>query len=267
MGLAPIPAPLPPFQFPSGGAAPWTPASVTGLQLWYDASDNGTLFQDSAGTIAVTADGDPVGYWGDKSGNVRHVVQATPGRRPLYKTSGIDTGKTGILFDDIDDALARAGLGLSGGQTVAIVYRIESIPSASEFDSALLYSDGTTCSHLLLGGSGTGYQLTTWRFAYTTSAASVGIANAHSTSKRRLLIRYDGGTNTLPASYDALLDGAGATVVASATLTVSPSQAVLGTRADGAFPPALNLAEILVYNSRLSDGDRTSLEAYLAAKW
>lgn len=250
-----------------GGAAPaWAPSDISGLQLWYDAADNGTLFQNSGGTGAVTADGDPVGYWGDKSGNTRNVIQATPGRRPLYKPNGIDTGKPSLLCDDIDDFLSRTGFTLTGVQTVALVYRLQSTPSAAELDSALTYSDGTTTGWVLICGSGS-YQPISWRLNATTSAAGVGIADAHTTGKRRLVIRYDGGTSTLPASYDALFDGVSKTVVASGAVGVNPTQVTVGARADAALPSSLNLAEVIVYNSRLSDGDRTLLETYLAAKW
>ncbi len=52
---------------------------ITGLALWLDASDAATLFQASDGTTPATANDDPVGYWGDKSGN---------GRRRFYKRNG-----------------------------------------------------------------------------------------------------------------------------------------------------------------------------------
>lgn len=57
--------------------------------VWYDPSDLSTLFQDDAGTIPVTADGDPVGLMLDKSGNGFHASQATAGNRPVYKTDGV----------------------------------------------------------------------------------------------------------------------------------------------------------------------------------
>lgn len=69
-----------------------TPSSIfTGAVdgVWYDPSDLSTLFQDSAGTTPVTADGDPVGLMLDKSGNGFHAVQATAGNRPVYKTDGV----------------------------------------------------------------------------------------------------------------------------------------------------------------------------------
>lgn len=55
---------------------------------WYDPSDLSTLFQDSAGTIPVTAVGDPVGKILDKSGNGNHATQTTAINRPIL---GIDS--------------------------------------------------------------------------------------------------------------------------------------------------------------------------------
>lgn len=55
---------------------------------WYDATDLSTLFQDSAGTIPVTAPGDRVGRWEDKSGNGYHLLQTSASARPTYQTDG-----------------------------------------------------------------------------------------------------------------------------------------------------------------------------------
>jgi hypothetical protein len=72
---------------------------------WYDPSDISTLFQDAAGTIPVTADGDPVGLMLDKSGNGNHAIQTVSADRPVYdvnssmeylafngNNSGLDSG-------------------------------------------------------------------------------------------------------------------------------------------------------------------------------
>jgi len=55
---------------------------------WYDPSDLSTLFQDSAGTIPVTADGDPIGLMLDKSGNGNHASQSVSAKRMVYGTDG-----------------------------------------------------------------------------------------------------------------------------------------------------------------------------------
>lgn len=57
-----------------------------GIQgAWYDPSDLSTLFQDSAGTIAVTAVEQPVGKILDKSGNGNHATQAISAARPTLR--------------------------------------------------------------------------------------------------------------------------------------------------------------------------------------
>lgn len=56
--------------------------------IWYDPADITTLFQDAAGTVPVTAAGQPVGLMLDKSGNGVHAEQPTAGLRPVYQTGG-----------------------------------------------------------------------------------------------------------------------------------------------------------------------------------
>ena len=90
-----------------GGAAPaFSPLSLfaaSEVGAWYDPSDLTTLFQDSAGTTPVTADGQPVGKILDKSGRGNHATQATAASRPLYKTDGTYHW---LQFDGVDDSLS-----------------------------------------------------------------------------------------------------------------------------------------------------------------
>ncbi len=51
--------------------------------VWYDYSDFSTLFQDSAGTIPVTAVEQVVGKINDKSGRGNHATQATTSLKPI----------------------------------------------------------------------------------------------------------------------------------------------------------------------------------------
>jgi hypothetical protein len=64
----------------------FSPASLfaAGEQgVWYDPSDFTTMFQDSAGTIPVTAVEQPVGRILDKSGRGNHAFQSTSASRPV----------------------------------------------------------------------------------------------------------------------------------------------------------------------------------------
>lgn len=76
--------------------------------IWLDPSDFSTMFQDSAGTIPVTAVEQPVGLILDKSGNGNHASQATATSRPVLKIDG--NGKYYLKFDGVDDSLATAAI-------------------------------------------------------------------------------------------------------------------------------------------------------------
>jgi hypothetical protein len=89
-----------------GFSAGFDPASLFAsgeAGAWYDLSDLSKLFQDSAGTTAVTADGDPVGSLLDKSGNGNHATQAVSAARPIYHTDGTFHWLKG---DGIDDSIS-----------------------------------------------------------------------------------------------------------------------------------------------------------------
>lgn len=91
------------------------------LGLWLEASDLSTLFQTISATSPVTADGEVVGTWIDKSGNGFHLT--APGNtsvRPIYHFDGTIHW---IEFDGVDDVLRRlAALDLynAGGYTLVL---------------------------------------------------------------------------------------------------------------------------------------------------
>ena len=57
--------------------------------FFYDPNDLSTLFQDSAGTIPVTAAGQSVGLMLDKSGRNNHAYQTTSASRPIFEQKPI----------------------------------------------------------------------------------------------------------------------------------------------------------------------------------
>lgn len=77
------------YGFGSSAFSPMTLFTGGKQGAWYDPSDLSTLFQDAAGTIPVTANGDPVGMIKDKSGNGKHATQTISASRPTYQTDGI----------------------------------------------------------------------------------------------------------------------------------------------------------------------------------
>lgn len=82
----------------------FSPSKVTGLALWFDASDATTTYQSSGGSLAA-ANGDPVGEWRDLSGNGKHAAQADSLQKPRRITNS-QQGKPGIEFPDMSDMLS-----------------------------------------------------------------------------------------------------------------------------------------------------------------
>jgi hypothetical protein len=88
-------------------AVAWSPVALfqsSQRGAYYDVSDISTLFQDSAGTVPVTAAGDPVGKMLDKSGNGYHVKQSnSTAQRPTYRIDGagnpyLEFGGSHVLY-------------------------------------------------------------------------------------------------------------------------------------------------------------------------
>lgn len=99
---------------------PWTPLPLfaAGEQgAWYDPSDLSTLFQDAAGTIPVTAVGDPVGRMLDKSGRGNHAAQSVSAARPAYQTDG---ALHWLEFDGVDDFMG-VSMDLTGSPNVQVL--------------------------------------------------------------------------------------------------------------------------------------------------
>lgn len=78
-------------------------AGTTGA--WYDPSDLTSMWQDSAGTVAAAVNS-PVGKINDKSGNAKHLSQATSAARPMLRQAGATYY---LEFDGVDDVLVSSG--------------------------------------------------------------------------------------------------------------------------------------------------------------
>ncbi len=99
------------YAYAAASTKGWTPAQLaTGASTWawYDPSDMGTLFQDSAGTTPVTAAGQAVGRINDKSGNGFNATQSTAAARPIYRIDA--NGRPYLEFDGTDDSLATGNI-------------------------------------------------------------------------------------------------------------------------------------------------------------
>src|SRR5690554_7137473 len=105
--------------------------------VWYDPSNLTTLFQDSAGTTPVTADGDPVGLMLDKSGNGNHVSQSVAASRPIYRTAA---GLHWLEFDGVDDFLTTNIIDFSATDSAQVFSGVSVNSARSEEHTSELQS-------------------------------------------------------------------------------------------------------------------------------
>ena len=116
------------------------------LEGWYDFKDLTTLFQNSNGTTAVTTDGNPVGYWGDKSGKGRHIIQATSGDRPIYysgNSKGIFFDYTGTNYTNLKCVNGATWAGNLNTFTIFIIYTPTSLGTLSRIPTLLSFGHAT----------------------------------------------------------------------------------------------------------------------------
>jgi hypothetical protein len=229
----------------SGGAAAFSPSDLAApLELWFDANDLATLWQDSGRTTPVTADADPVGAWDDKSGNTRHATQAVAGTRPLYKTAQFGA-KAGIDFVS-SDFLATPSFTRAQPSTWFVVVDADGTGPGRPFAST-----GPVTLNILF------VVATNWAI-YAGGVLSDG---AVSTSPAVVQTLFNGASSKVRKDGGAGSGGDAGTDSHSGALNI-------GIGSDGATEPFDGrIAELLCYDGNLSTTDLDLVGNYLAAKW
>ena len=96
----------------------------------YDPNDLTTLFQDAAGTIPVTAAGQPVGLMKDKSGRNNHAYQTTSASRPRLQRNAT-TGAYYLAFDGADDFLVTNSINFAVTDKVSLFVGVRKLSATS----------------------------------------------------------------------------------------------------------------------------------------
>jgi hypothetical protein len=236
--------------------APQIPQQIAGLQLWLDAADASTLYDDTAGGSLVAEDG-LVARWEDKSGNAQHATQSNSDNRPQRKTNQRN-GLDALLFDGTNDRLALSSITIPNSHSVFTVYRrasagIQSFGIASTNSVALPPFPSTWAADNIL------YQISNADFTtHGTANASTGYF---------VVSTIRNGTTSIDLRRNAA-NVATITTGAGVTNAASGSWNAIATRDPGHLNRhSGNLCEIIVYNSALSDTDRNGVESYLMSKW
>ena len=134
--------------------AGWTPDELFALGergAWWDWTDLSTMWQDSAGTIPVTAVGQNVVRINDKSGNNAFIYAPDAARYPVLAHDGSNYC---VDFDGIDDYYGWFNTSIFGIGTDDL-----NIVAGAKFDSTAGYQ--TICSKSIAAGLAGRYWLAT----------------------------------------------------------------------------------------------------------
>ena len=215
--------------------------------LWLDASDKGSVFKTGSFVSGLA----------DKTGATRSVI--TYSGDPSYTESNVEFNSLGTVEFDGDDYLLYPDVAVGADQSVYIVAKVTTV--SDNRDS--LFSYDNTNDYQLDAAIGTQY-----RFALdSTSATSTTyspVTNheteinlygfvADSTNDLSYLyingVSHDGGSISYTGAYD------------------STGDILLFTDRTRLTEPVGTFAEVLVYDSVHTDGQRQAVEAYIAQKY
>lgn len=183
--------------------------------FWYDPSDFSTLFQDAAGTIPVTALGQPVGRINDKSGRGNHAYQTTALSRPTLQQDS--NGRYYLSFDGTDDGMVTNSIDFTGTNKMTLWAGVRKLSDAMtaivcELSTTLntntgafyLGAPGSVASNYVLASKGTA-QASVIASPFVAPITNVVACQASIATPTTVAIKVNGGV----ASTSATTQGTG----------------------------------------------------------
>lgn len=240
--------------FPEGVRSISTPLTVPGCVLWLDASDIASITMDGSNKVS---------QWSDKSGNAKHAVQATGANQPTYNATAFG-GKPALDWGTGSVAAMRLttpNIGL-GAYTFFAVVRGD-----ANAQTVIFHGD--------IGNFGEIYCFHSGHYSIGANRANVFTGRLFTNwlrdGIRRVVVSTFNGTSQ---SHQARRNGA--LMETTSQTLAEPGTAVVTApvyigNADptwyGPAPMAGLIAEIIVFDRCLSDGEIFLVEKYLANKW
>ena len=217
------------------------------LVVWLKA-DAG-VFTDTGGTTPATNDGDLIALWNDQSGNGNHVLQATSGNRPVFKTNVLGgkpvlrfltaSAQTLVTSGNVTWSIGSgpfwaATVDSPGGAPPPGANALLSFGSISSLQLFMAGPGGAGSTRVVAVGSGYG----TTSFAFTQTSGTFYLAEVVRT----------GGVCSLYQSSAGASPSLDPTTAAQAT-SIPNDKLYVGTDGGGDNRTG-DIAEILIYNAR-----------------
>ena len=217
-----------------------------GLNLWLDAADD-TTFSYSSGTS--------VSQWRDKSGSNFHASQATVGSQPSRST--FQNSRKTVNFDGTNDTVTIPSFVSNSEMSIFVVSNCGNtlfIEHSNDVNSSAtgFYIYGGGNGMFLIRRNSTYYylSLTDWL------AGGYSIASGVNSTGLDLLTYKNGTQQTWTG------DGRSSLSNSYATNTL-----YIGSRGANSLWSSGPIAEIIIYNRKVTNAERNSIHTYLGQKW
>lgn len=239
----------------------WNP-SMLGPALWLDAADAST----------ITESGGAVSEWRDKSGNARHVIQATSSLKPQYSASQIG-GLPALSFGGYDFLRSSLSFQLGIQFSVFGVAKPERGTGWDNSDYSYLYAHGPssvqTQGAAFIVGSQTfsdwvARDLLTFGDGYVSGRMPRAIGPVATGTDARLFSSSLGDSESFVALNGSL---ASTRVSGTGTRLDNMSQLTLGANTNSTQWFQGKIAEFFIVSSSVTLANRQKAEGYLAHKW
>jgi hypothetical protein len=261
------------------------PTSIPSCAMWLDGADSTTMFQNTAGTTPITADGQTIAAWRDKSANGYLFIQPTTANQPVYKT-GIRNGSSITRWNGTSTGLQSSTTlpfytSASSGGSFFFVFMVTSNNTQRFLMTYQNQTSGTFCVSESEIGCPTGNS-DAGNFGIHQGCGKANVALNQITTNTYVMMNLNLlSSGTAPANTTIFKNGTSAAMTAqnggfySGTTYPSANNARnlnIGYRVPvGAFSIdcwlAGDIAEIVWYQTPLSSAQQQQVEGYLAWKW
>jgi hypothetical protein len=241
----------------------WTPARIT-TALWLDAADANT----------ITLNSSTVSQWNDKSGNGRHVSQATASLRPIDSATGFNSMPTLQFTETNQQVLFTSG---SAGFNSSTDYFISAVFEAFQQNRHYEMIAGfRPAANAVLQGAPVlqylGFDSQIGLHNTDVAVTSIKVDLTTRIAKRIATVGRTGGTSGNGGSVTVTSTGNSqasysTTATQSWNSTTTTGFQIGGRQQAGADFGNKNICEIIGCSANPSTDDRQRIEGYLAHKW
>ena len=237
--------------------------------FFYDPNDLSTMFQDSAGTVPVTAAGQPVGLMLDKSGRNNHAYQTTSASRPILRRNAT-TGAYYLEFDGTDDFLVTNSIDFTATDKVSLFAGVRKLSDSGAFPmiaetgasahdpgSFHLYANSSTTSRgyvFAATGATQVWRTMTTDYASPDSAVITAFANLSATGDLAVKQRRNGVNQSIGGGAGEATGGG----------KFGNRPLYIGRRAGGTYPFTGHIYSLIGVGRLTTDSETIALEKSIA---